>query len=331
MKTYIKQFTTLILTAGLASQSFAANTQPPWSANNFSPFVDLTINMHWDSQYQDMEPMDLYAISKTSGVKNYTLAFITDAGSCNPAWGGQATLPTQSGWGLHLLDKLKANQINYTLSLGGQTGKDLSEDCSSTQLTAAYEAMIKTYQPEGIDFDIENTSVNIAKVIHSATEIQHAHPELKIIFTLPTLPEGLVADGQSVVKQAKAANLNYIVNIMAMDYGPAYTNDMGEYAVQAATNVFLFLQTLYPEKSATELWQMIKVTPMIGVNDTNVEKFTLKNVDTLVNFSKQNHLAGIAMWSIARDMPCPDQWASPSCSGDNLQSKPYEFSERFLQ
>jgi chitinase len=330
MKFYLKQLTTLIITAGLCAPSFA-NPHASWTANNYSPFVDLTINTHWDSQYQEMEPMDLYTISQTSGVKNYTLAFITDAGSCNPAWGGQAGYTTQSSWGLHVLNKLKANNINYIISLGGQTGNDLSAACNAEQLTAAYEAIIKTYQPTGIDFDIENGTADLAKVIHSTSEIQHAHPDVQIIFTLPVLPEGLVAEGENLVKAATAANLHYVVNIMAMDYGPAYNNDMGEYAIQAATNVFVFLQTLYPEKSAEELWQMIKVTPMIGVNDVNVEKFTLQNVDTLRNFAKQNHLAGVAIWSIARDIPCADQWASPVCSGDNLQVRAYEFSERFLQ
>jgi chitinase len=327
MKISLKHIVSTIIASSLAVTSHAA----PWSKISYTPYVDLTINTHWDSQYQDMEPTDLYAISQTSGVQNYTLAFITDAGSCTPAWGGQVSFSTQSAWGSHVLDKLRANHIHYIVSFGGQTGSDLSSACSPEQLTAVYEAVIKTYQPAGIDFDVENASVNVAKVMQSLQQVQHAHPDLPILFTLPVLPEGLVADGKELVQKARAANLRFVVNIMAMDYGPAYMNDMGEYAIQAATNVFLFLQSLYPEKSAAELWQMIKVTPMIGVNDVNVEKFTLKNVDTLREFAKQNQLAGLAIWSMARDKPCADQWASPVCSGGNLQTKAYEFSERFLQ
>ena len=44
---------------------------------------------------------------------------------------------------------------------------------------------------------------------------------------------------------------------MAMDYGPAYKNSMGQYAIQAATNLFDFLKKLYPEKADSALWQMV--------------------------------------------------------------------------
>jgi hypothetical protein len=88
---------------------------------------------------------------------------------------------------------------------------------------------------------------------------------------------------------------------------------------------------MYPEKSDSALWKMVEVTPMIGVNDVNVEQFTLKNVDTLRNFADKNHLGSLSMWSISRDKPCADKWASPTCSGNNLQSKAYEFSQRFMQ
>src|SRR3990167_231383 len=301
----------------------------PVLASSFSPYADLTINAHWDSRYQDMEPMDF----TVSGAKSYHLAFITDAGSCLPAWGGQSSYAANKkvAWGSHLTDAMRAKNIDYIISLGGASGNDLSHSCSDKELLNAYEEMIITYLPKGLDFDIENGTANIEKVMRTLQQIQHAHPDLTLRFILPVLPEGLTSEGQQLVKQAKEAHLNYSVNIMAMDYGPAYTNDMGQYAIQAATNLFQFLKTLYPEKSDAALWQMIEVTPMIGVNDVNVEQFTLTNVDTLRNFSKQYNLGGLSMWSVARDKPCADKWASPVCSGNNLQKKDYEFSERFMQ
>lgn len=85
-----------------------------------------------------------------------------------------------------------------------------------------------------------------------------------------------------------------------------------------------------PAKADSDLWKMVEVTPMIGVNDTNVEEFTLTNVDTLRNFANQNQIGKLAIWSIARDTPCADKWASPICSGNNLQTTANEFSKRFL-
>lgn len=315
-----------MLVIGLTTSTFA--NQP--AATGFSPYADLTINTRWDSQYQDMEPMDLAAISQLTGINNYHLAFITDSGSCNPAWGGQSSYSVNNAWGAHLTDKMRANSINYIISFGGASGNDISMSCSESQLISAFEQILRTYQPQGLDFDIENGSANVAKLMSSLKQVQNAHPDLKISFTLPVLPEGLTGSGQEVVNQAKANNLNYSVNIMAMDYGPAYANDMGQYAIQAATNLFAFLKGLYLTKSDSALWQMVEVTPMIGVNDVNVEQFTLTNVDTLRNFARQNKLRSLSMWSIARDNPCTDKWASPTCSGNSLQSKPYKFSQRFM-
>lgn len=324
----MKHCRTTIFTIAIISNTIMAAYAIP-NTNTFSPYADLTINARWDAEYQDMEPMDLVAISKLSGAKSFHLAFITDAGSCSPAWGGQATYSVTANWGMNLTKKLRNNAINYIVSFGGASGNDLSMACNETQLISAIEQVITTYQPNGLDFDIENGSANVAKLMSALKQVQSHYQHLKISFTLPVLPEGLVASGKEIVNQAKAQGLNYSVNIMAMDYGPAYTNAMGVYAIQAANNLFNFLKEIYPEKSESELWKMIEVTPMIGVNDVNVEQFTLDDVDTLRDFAKQKMLGGLAMWSIARDNPCEDKWASPICSGNHLQSMPYEFTQRF--
>ena len=329
MQPYSKSFSIAVTIFALTTSTFAASLSRD-SANNFSPYADLTINAYWDSQYQDMEPMNLLKVSQSSGIQNYHLAFITDAGSCAPAWGGQSTYSASTGWGSHLTDQLRTNNINYVISFGGASGNDLSLSCSNSQLVSAYTEIIQAYQPQGLDFDIENGTANVDKMMTALQQIQNAHPTLKISFTLPVMPEGLTAEGQEIINQAKANNLNYTVNIMAMDYGPAYLNDMGQYAIQAASNVFSFLKSLYSEKSDAALWQMIEVTPMIGVNDVNVEQFTLLNADTLRNFANQNHLGGLSIWSVPRDNPCSDKWASPTCSGNNLQSQLYEFSQHFM-
>ncbi|EKD71991.1 MAG: hypothetical protein ACD_46C00039G0007 [uncultured bacterium] len=296
----------------------------------FSPYADITINTYWSAQYQDMEPADLTKISAASGVKNFHLAFVTDAGTCLPAWGAQSSYSIESKWAAHLTNNMRENNINYIISFGGASGNDLSLACDDVQLVNVYENVIKTYQPQGLDFDIENGTANIPKIMRALKQIQNTYPNLKISFTLPVMPEGLTTSGQDIVKQAQQQNLRYSVNIMAMDYGPAYQNNMGQYAIQAANNLYEFLKNIYTIKSNPDLWQMIEVTPMIGLNDVNIEQFTLSDVDTLRDFAKQTHLGGLSMWSVARDNPCADQWASSTCSGKNLQTKANEFAMRFL-
>lgn len=299
--------------------------------SSYRPYADLTINAYWDSQYQDMEPMDLTKVSEASGIKAYHLAFITDAGSCLPAWGAQSSYSVKEAWGKHLTDKMQNASINYIISFGGASGNDMSLACSDEQLHSVYETVITTYNPLGLDFDIENGTANVSKIMNTLKQIQTAHPKLKLSFTLPVMPEGLTAQGQDIVKQAEEAHLSYTVNIMAMDYGPAYNDDMGQYAIQAASSLFTFLKTLHTDKTDAAIWNMIEVTPMIGVNDVNSEQFTLQDADLLRTFAQQKQLGGIAMWSVARDKPCADKWASPVCSGNNLQTTAHEFSQRFFR
>lgn len=299
-------------------------------ATTYSPYVDITLDTHWDQQYQDMEPQDLIAVSKDSNVKNFRLAFINDAGNCTPAWGSINDMSVNNAWGKHLTDKMTAQGISYIVGFGGAAGTDLSSACNQDQLTAAFEQVVSVYHPQGLDFDIENGTANVPKLMAAIKKIEAAHPNLKVSFTLPVMPEGLPAIQQDVLKSATAANVNYSVNLMTMDFGGAYSSDMAQYAIQALTNTFSFLQTLYPQKSATDLWQMLQATPMIGVNDVTTEHFTLADADALVTFANQNKLGALAIWSIGRDQPCSSPWPATNCSGANMQTQPYEFTKHFL-
>lgn len=296
------------------------------AATPYSPYVDLTLYLSRDTQY----PTDLPAMSQASGINNYHLAFITDAGNCQPAWGSYSSYSVSSHWSSTLTDQLRQNNIHYFVSFGGAAGNDISANCSDDALLQAYQDVINIYHPDGLDFDIENGTANVAKIMRALAKIQAANPNFPISFTLPVMPEGLVSAGEDVVTQAKQAGLNFSVNIMTMDYGPSYSNDMGQYAIQAANSLFNFLKTLYPQKQDADLWKMISLTPMIGVNDVNSESFTLADVDAIRNFANQNHLNTLAMWSIARDYPCANQWAQNDCSGNNLQTSPYQFSTHFM-
>ena len=299
-------------------------------ATPFSPYADISINTHWDSQYQDMEPAPLDEMSKSSGVTNYHLAFITDAGQCTPAFAAQNDLAVAKQWGKHLTDRLQAANIQYTIAFGGASGADLSSACSLANLTQAYQQVIDTYHPSKLDFDIENGSADVQKIMSALQTIQSRNPAMGISFTLPVLPEGLVTEGQNVVKAALAAHLKFSVNIMAMDYGPSYEGPMGNYGIQAAISLFDFLKALQPNLPDASIWQQVEVTPMIGLNDVTTEQFTLKDVDTLKQFAASKSLGGLSIWSVMRDMPCADRWVSPTCSSQNLQTEPYEFEKRFL-
>lgn len=76
----------------------------------------------------------------------------------------------------------------------------------------------------------------------------------------------------------------------------------------------------------------IEITPMIGLNDTNTETFTIADLDTVMNYALANGLAGVHYWSLDRDTPCTDGtsgYASPTCNSVS-GTTPLEWTKRGL-
>jgi chitinase len=319
MKILLLIFTILFLSITSAQ---ASQTPSIPSSINFSPYADLTLKNH----------RDLLSVSQKTGIKSYHLAFIADEGNCRPAWEGDARylINKHKTWGSDLTDTLHAHGVTNIVSFVEPPRSNLSRHCSLNQLIAVYKLIITAYQSSGLDFDVESKAWNIDKVIQASKEILKTYP-IKISFTLPVYPTGLNAQGKMIVEKAKKAGLIYTVNIMTLDFGlPQCVNHMDQCAIDSANAVQKYLKTLYPEKTDAELWQMIEITPMIGVNDVTREKFTLDNATTLRGFAEKNQIKSLNMWSIGRDNPCSDKKESEICSGANVQTKPFEFTERSL-
>jgi hypothetical protein len=142
-----------------------------------------------------------------------------------------------------------------------------------------------------------------------------------VSFTLPVLPSGFTSDGVSLLDGVVQAGVQIsAVNVMAMDYGdgaaPNPSGNMGTYAIDAATATEAQVASALGI-SDTATWSKIAVTPMIGVNDTSDEIFTVANAQQLAAFATGKHLAWLSMWSAARDTECPggaQSYASPTCS-----------------
>ncbi|CAL9467413.1 putative bifunctional chitinase_lysozyme [Streptomyces sp. enrichment culture] len=119
------------------------------------------------------------------------------------------------------------------------------------------------------------------------------------------MPEGLTQDGVNLLADAKRNGVRIdAVNIMAMDYGPAYSGDMGTYAEQAATATQAQLKGVLG-LSDGEAWRTVAVTPMIGVNDVVTEVFGVDDAAQLVEFAEAKGLGWLSMWSGTRDRQCP--------------------------
>lgn len=273
-------------------------------AHYFAPYVDMTA---WPTQSL---PQD----TQNGGIKYYSLAFITndESATCEAAWGGAVPLNQLSTF-LPALDSdiqtLRGQGGDVLVSFGGEAGTELADSCASeAALQAQYQSIIDHYHVSHLDFDIEGVAVTETASIdlrnQTLAALQMANPGLQISYTLPVLPTGLVSSGLSLLQNAIARGVNVaVVNIMTMDYGSSFSSNMGQDAVDAGNSLFSQLQSLYPQKSASQLWAMIGLTPMTGANDVAGETFTLADAQTVLSFAQQHQVGELAMWSVNRDEP----------------------------
>ncbi|MFJ3418430.1 cellulose binding domain-containing protein [Streptomyces sp. NPDC086082] len=289
----------------------------------FAPYVDTSL----------YPAFDLLANVTATGVKNYNLAFITDGGGCTPKWGGVTDLASDGV--ASQIGALRAKGGDVRVSFGGASGSELATTCgSASALATAYGKVVDAYGLTKADFDIEggalpNTAANTIRA-QAIAKLQQQHPNLDVSFTLPVMPEGLTQDGVNLLSNAKSNGVKIsTVNIMAMDYGPAYSGDMGTYATQAATATQAQVKSVLG-LSDSAAWKAVAVTPMIGVNDVASEIFKVDDATQLVDFAKSKGLGGLSMWSATRDKQCAggaQPTADATCSsivqGANAFSKAF--------
>jgi chitinase len=305
----------------------------------FSPYKDVTINMNWNTyQMQSaVEGSDLPVVGSGSLVSRYipqlpaiTLAFAT--GSCgSETWGGAPA----ASWAAENVPQLQAAGLNYVVSTGGEAG---TFTCGSTAGMESFIARYASPHLVGIDFDIEGgqSASDIAGLVNAAAGAQSQYPNLQFSFTLATLGAsdgsfgGVNSLGNEVVAAVRGSSLkNYVINLMTMDYGSASSSvcvvvsgscEMAQSAIQAVKN----LEHTYGIPA-----NKIAVTPMIGMNDTSSETFTTADVDTLTAYVVSNGLAGLHFWSLDRDTPCAQTYASPTCNSIS-DTTPLQYTGRFL-
>ncbi|MET9156529.1 cellulose binding domain-containing protein [Streptomyces parvulus] len=264
----------------------------------FAPYVDTSLYPAYD----------LLANAEATGVKDYTLAFVTDGGGCTPKWGGVTDLASDAV--AQQIGALRDRGGDVRVSFGGASGSELGTTCTSPEaLAAAYGEVVDAYDLTKVDFDVEggalpDTAANTRRA-RAIAALQKEHPGLDVSFTLPVMPEGLTQAGVDLLADAKENGVDIgTVNIMAMDYGPAYSDDMGTYAEQAATATQAQVKGVLGLSEA-DAWKAVSVTPMIGVNDVVTEVFTVEDAGQLVKFAASKGLGGLSMWSATRDKACP--------------------------
>ena len=283
----------------------------------FSPYVDM-------SKMADR----LSYIQSQTGIKTLTLAFVVGDKGCVPTWLTKSPVTSDTTISA-AITKFRAAGGDIVIAFGGYDALELAQVCNDvSNLQAGYQAVVDKYKLKVIDLDIEHTAiedpVSIDRRSQALTALASANPSLQINYTLPATPAGLTDLSLNVIRSTvKFHTPVAVVNLMAMDYGsPVLTDAMGPNAVAAAAGAACQLKTL-------GLNARIGITPMIGVNDSAGETFTLEDAQVVANYTlaNSNTVTWLSFWSIGRDNGGCFGKVSPYCSG--LPQKDWDFTRIF--
>ena len=283
--------------------------------------------------------------SQESGAKFLSLAFLqtATAGSCVADWDGNPAQPIgQASFGSDIA-AIQARGGNVIPSFGGftadTTDTEIADSCSDVQAIAGvFESLITTYNVSRIDLDIEADSVNNTAGIDrrnkaiALTEAWAAahHRQIQFSYTLPTFPTGLPAAELGVLQNAIANGARIsTVNLLTFDYFFGTQQDMLADTETAAAGLFGQLQALYPWARARQLWHMIGVTEMPGIDDFGPdETFSTADAIALLHWADQQGIGFLSFWALQRDNGgCPGTKGAGNCSG--LTQSQWYFSHVF--
>jgi len=318
-----------LLIVGGGSSANAATALP---AHVYAPYFET-----WTTD-------GIAATAQQSGSKYFTLAFLETLNkrSCTLAWNGSSSQTVASGRYLSDIASLRKTGGDVILSLGGwsadQGGTEIADSCTNvSQIAAAYEQAITTYDVSRLDMDVEGRSLtNTAGInrrnqaialVESWAAANGRH--IQFSYTIPTSASGLESTGVAILQNAVANGASIdTVNIMAFDYYDHVTTQMGAAAESAATGAVSQLHSIYgSSKTTAQLWGMMGITLMNGIDDypKKTEVTTVADAKNVEAFAQSKGLNTLSIWAIQRDNGgCPGNGGANACSG--IAQNPWDFS-----
>lgn len=322
-----------LLVGGPVSAPALAYTSLP--AHVYAPYYETYLAPNTPS---------ITAEAQASGARYFSLAFLqaTKKGSCSIDWNSNSAQP---------LDYYNSDIASLRSTLGGDviptfggysadhSGTEIADSCTNvSQIAADYEQVITTLGVTRLDMDVESSSLNNtagidrrnqALAMTEAWAAQNNIP-LQVQYTLPVEQYGLDPNGESVLQSAVANGVTVnSVNIMVFDYyisGEGVVN-MGQAAVNAATNTHTQLAGIFPNLTSAQLWNMEGFTMLPGIDDypKKTEVTYLPDAQTMLNFAQANSMNFMSIWAIQRDNGgCPGSRDSNTCSG--ITQNTWDFS-----
>lgn len=288
---------------------------------------------------------DPATLAQQSGNKYLTMAFLQAAtkGSCTAYWNGDTSMPISSSVFGSSISSIQSGGGDVIPSFGGytadNTGTEIADSCTDVnQIAAVYEKVVTTYNISRLDMDIEDNSLNNSAAIDrrnkAIKQVQSWAASngrtLQFSYTLPTTTSGLAGSGLAVLRNAVSNGTRVdVANIMTFDYYDGATHEMANDTKSAATGLHGQLAGLYPGKSSADLWAMVGVTEMIGIDDYGAaETFTTADAATVESWAASTGINTLSFWALQRDNGgCPGTGGSDSCSG--VSQSTWFFSHAF--
>jgi hypothetical protein len=312
----------------------SAATYTPLPAHVYAPYYETYLAPNTPS---------IASTAQSSGAKYFTLAFLQSTGknSCSLAWNGLSSQPLN--YYAADIAALRGAGGDVIPSFGGYSadhnGTEIADSCTNVNTIAAdYESVITTLGVTRLDMDVESSSLNNTAGITRRNQAialteQWAAANgipLQIQYTIPVEQYGLDPNGQAVVQSAVTNGAAVTsVNIMVFDYYIAKEGvvNMGQAAINAATNTHAQLQTIYPNLTSAQIWNMEAMTAMPGIDDLRkkTEVTSLADATTMLNFAQANGMNLLSIWAIQRDNGgCPGTAGNNLCSG--ITQNDWDFS-----
>ena len=328
-----------VAAAAVCATAFVAATSPTAQAATTSRIPAHVFAPYFEAYNGN----SLSGLSSQSGDKFLTLAFVQtpSQGSCTVYFNGDTSMPIASGTFGSDISAIRASGGDVIPSFGGYAadngGTEIADSCTNVDSIAAqFEKVITTYDVTRIDLDIEDNSLNRSdgidrrnKAIKKVEDWAAANGRLvEFSYTLPTTTAGLADSGLAVLRSAVSNGARVdIVNMMTFDYYDGASHNMATDTQTSANGLINQLRSLYPSKTTAQLWQMVGITEMIGIDDFGAaETFTLANATTVTNWAKTQGIRSLSFWALQRDNGgCPGGGAADNCSG--VAQSTWQFSK----
>ena len=279
----------LLLVAGASGSASAATTLP---ARVYAPYFET-----WTTD-------SIATLAQQSGSKYFTLAFLESLNkrSCTLAWNGSSSQTVAAGRYLSDIAALRSTGGDVVLSLGGwsadQGGTEIADSCGDPQqIAAAYESAITTYNVSRLDMDVEGRSLDqtrrhrspeqgdqagggLGRGACTAAADQLHDPHLRLGAGVERRRHSPECDRK---RRSHRRRQHHGVRLLRPRHHPD-----GAAAENAATGTVAQLHQLYPNTTPAQLWAMVGITIMPGIDDypKKTEVTTVADAQNLVAFAK---------------------------------------------